>query len=119
MQIDIPDIVGILTLAIIILGGGYMVINQVIQERAQNKIENFLNSYRTMAKKHNLDFHLFSYSSDPTPGTDIIVKFTGPTVEAEVTPAQALRFLETLQKGAPDIGYLEKKSKWPASPVLF
>ena len=98
--------------------GGWMIINQILQERAEKKIEKFIGAYSAATAKLGITFKMFSYSGDPTPGSDTVVKFVGPTVQVELTPVQALCFLKTVHNGTPDISRLEKKSVWPFSQLL-
>jgi hypothetical protein len=112
------NILGILFSVAIGVCGIWMIGNQIIQARAEKQIEKFNGPYIAAAAKLGITFKLFSYSGDPTPGSDTVVAFEGPTVKAELTPVQALYFLKTAHKGTPDILYLEKKSKWPSSPIL-
>ena len=104
-------------LVVIIVCGVWILGNQILQERAEKEIDKFKDLYSTVTAKLGITFQMFSYSGDPTPGSDTVVKFVGPTVQAELTPVQALYFLKTAHKGSPDILYLEKKSVWSSSPL--
>lgn len=111
------NILSMLFVLFIAIGGVCLIGNQIIQERAEKNIKKFMGTYIAATTKLNITFEMFSYSGDPTPGSDTTIRFVGPTVQAEVTPVQALYFLETVRKDDPDIGYLEKKSEWKYSPL--
>lgn len=96
----------------------WLIFNQIIQEGAENRIKKFEGQYQVLVKKIGITFRTFARSSEPTPGVDTIVLFEGPTVQAELTPSQALYFLKTVQNGAADIAYLERNSKWEYCPLL-
>jgi hypothetical protein len=114
---ETQDIFGALLSVFLVIAVGWMLINHYLQERAENKINKFHGQYQLMVGEIGLEFVVFTRSGDPTPGIDTIVFFSGPTVNAELTPLQALHFLDTLHKGSPDIGYLEERSKWPRSEI--